>query len=245
MARCSPRSQAILQYLADQKPEAQLAPPAGTMLHYRLLEWLGFISSELHKNFGPLLTPGAVEAAKAPARDKLGKRLHYVANHLASRQYLVGEHFTVADAYLYNVLTWTRIVGIDLSAWPVLAAYRERVQQRPAVQAARRAEGLTSDSPGRWQLARLGQPVPLRPTSLPATRRCSTSCARAAAWRAAAAGGTSRSARRLSGAGSSGRRRILQRAAPVPAPGTGADHLAGPERGCRCHRVPAGSLGPG
>ena len=135
--------QAILQYLADQKPGAQLAPPAGTMLHYRLLEWLSFISSELHKNFGPLLTPGAVEAAKAPAREKLGKRLNYLANHLASRQYVVGEHFTVADAYLYTVLTWTRLVGIELAAWPVLAAYRDRVQQRPAVQAARRAEGLT------------------------------------------------------------------------------------------------------
>jgi glutathione S-transferase len=72
----------------------------------------------------------------------LGQRLAYVANHMASRQYLVGEHFTVADAYLYTVLTWTRLTGIDLAAWPVLAAYRERIQQRPAVQAARKAEGL-------------------------------------------------------------------------------------------------------
>ncbi len=134
--------QAILQYLADQKPGAQLAPPAGTMPRYRLIEWLSFISSELHKGFGPLLRPGGAEDLKTAARDKLGLRLTYVANHLASRQYLVGEHFTVADAYLYTVLTWTRIAGIDLAAWPVLAAYRERVQQRPAVQAARRAEGL-------------------------------------------------------------------------------------------------------
>lgn len=134
--------QAILQYLADQKPEAQLAPPPGTMPHYRLLEWLSFISSELHKSFGPLLTPGAAEEVKAVARNRLGPRLTVVANHLASRQYLVGEHFTVADAYLYTVLTWSRLAGIDLSSWPVLAAYRERVQQRPAVQAARLAEGL-------------------------------------------------------------------------------------------------------
>lgn len=134
--------QAILQYLADQKPGAQLAPPAGTLPHYRLIEWLSYISSELHKGFGPLLRPGVAEDEKAAARDRLGQRLTYVANHLASRQYLVGEHFTVADAYLYTVLTWTRPTGIDLAAWPVLAAYRERVQQRPAVQAARRAEGL-------------------------------------------------------------------------------------------------------
>ena len=134
--------QAILQYLADQKPAAQLAPPAGTMPRYRLIEWLSFISSELHKGFSPLLRPGGAEDVKAAAREKLGVRLTYVANYLASRQYLVGEHFTVADAYLYTILTWTRIAGIDLSAWPVLAAYRERVQQRPAVQAARQAEGL-------------------------------------------------------------------------------------------------------
>lgn len=133
---------AILQFLADQKPGAQLAPPVGTMPRYRLLEWLSFISSELHKSFGPLLRPGAAEDVKTVARDRLVPRLTFVANHLASRQYLVGEHFTVADAYLYTVLTWTRLTGIDLSAWPVLAAYRERVQQRPAVQAARQAEGL-------------------------------------------------------------------------------------------------------
>ena len=133
---------AILVYLADQKPDAALAPPAGTMPRYRLLEWLSFISSELHKGFAPLLRPGAPEDAKATTRDRLGQRFAYVASHMASRQYLVGEHFTVADAYLYTVLTWTRMTGIDLSAWPVLAAYRDRIQQRPAVQAARNAEGL-------------------------------------------------------------------------------------------------------
>ncbi len=134
--------QAILQFIADQRPGAQLAPPAGTMPRYRLIEWLSFISSELHKGFGPLLRPGGPEDTKAAIRDKLGLRLGHVAKHLASRQYLVGDHFTVADAYLYTILTWTRIAGIDLAAWPVLAAYRERVQQRPAVQAARAAEGL-------------------------------------------------------------------------------------------------------
>ncbi|MEO7385646.1 MAG: glutathione transferase GstA [Gammaproteobacteria bacterium] len=134
--------QAILQYIADLKPGAQLAPPAGTMPRYRLLEWLSFVSSELHKGFAPLLRPGSPEDVKAATREKLGKRLGYVASHLASRQYLVGDHFTVADAYLYTILTWTRVAGIDLSAWPVLAAYRERIQQRPAVQAARTAEGL-------------------------------------------------------------------------------------------------------
>ena len=134
--------QAILQYVADQKPDARLAPPAGTLPRYRLMEWLGFIGTELHKNFGPLLRPGGPDEPKVAARDKLSNRLNYVANHLASRQYLVGDHFTVADAYLYTILTWTRVASLDLAAWPVLAAYRDRIQQRPAVQAARAAEGL-------------------------------------------------------------------------------------------------------
>jgi len=133
---------AILQYIADRKPDAQLAPPAGTLPRYRLMEWLAFIGTELHKGFGPFFRPDSTEEIKAAARDKLGQRLAYTANHLASRQYLVGEHFTVADAYLYTILTWSRLAGIDLVAWPVLAAYRDRIQQRPAVQAARKAEGL-------------------------------------------------------------------------------------------------------
>lgn len=133
---------AILQYIADRNPAAGLAPEAGTMAHYRLLEWLNFIVSELHKGFGPLLRPGADDGGKAAARDRLSRRFGHVANHLASRQYVVGDHFSVADAYLYTVLTWTRLVGIDLSAWPVLVAYRDRLQQRPAIQAARAAEGL-------------------------------------------------------------------------------------------------------
>ena len=133
---------AILQYLADQKPGAQLAPPAGTLARYRLMEWLTFIGTELHKGFGPLLRPGTADDVKTQARDKLGQRLAYVAQYLSSRQHLVGDHFTVADAYLYTVLTWARAGGIDLAAWPVLVAYRDRIQQRPAVQAARRAEGL-------------------------------------------------------------------------------------------------------
>lgn len=134
--------QAILQYIADQKPGSHLAPPVGTMPRYRLLEWLSYVSSELHKNFGPLLRPVGPEEFLTATRDKLKLRLNHVAAHLASRQYLVGDHFTVADAYLYTILTWTRIAGMDLAAWPVLAAYRERIQQRPAVQAARAAEGL-------------------------------------------------------------------------------------------------------
>lgn len=132
--------QAILQYVADQKPASQLAPPAGTMARYRLQEWLSFISTELHKNFGPLLRPGGPEEPKTNARDKLSARFGHVANHLASRQYLVGDHFTVADAYLYTILTWSRV--FDLAPWPVLVAYRDRIQQRPAVQQARAAEGL-------------------------------------------------------------------------------------------------------
>ncbi len=133
---------AILQYITDLFPAAQLAPPAGHLDHYRNLEWLNYIATELHKNFGPLLRPGAPEEVRAATTEKLGKRLGYVAMHLASRQYLVGEHFTVADAYLYTVLTWARPGVLDLASWPVLIAYRERIQRRPAVQAARQAEGL-------------------------------------------------------------------------------------------------------
>jgi len=132
--------QAILQYVADQQPASHLAPAAGTLARYRVQEWLSFISTELHKNFGPLLRPGGPEEPKTNARDKLTARFGYVANHLASRQYLVGDHFTVADAYLYTILTWSRV--FDFSPWPVLVAYRDRIQQRPAVQKARAAEGL-------------------------------------------------------------------------------------------------------
>ena len=130
---------AILQYLADLRPELGLAPPNGTLARYRLQEWLAFINSELHKSFGPLFDPSAPEALKERARALLVRRLGYVAGVLEG-PYLAGETFTVADAYLYTVLTWTAHVGPDLAAWPVLAAYVARLAARASIVDAHAAE---------------------------------------------------------------------------------------------------------
>ena len=131
---------AILQYIADQKPASRLAPAAGTMERYRLQEWLNFIGSELHKSFSPLFNPATPEDMRKATRERLEKRLDFVAGHLAGRSYLLGEQFSVADAYLFTVLSWTQGVGIDRAKWPVVDAYYKRVGERRAVQAAREAE---------------------------------------------------------------------------------------------------------
>ena len=133
---------AIVQYIADQAPAAKLAPAAGTMDRYRVHEWLGYINSEVHKGFGPFFVPGTSDEAKATAKANLGKRFGFVQQALEGREFLVGDQFTVADAYLFTVLGWTRIVGIDLGEWPVLKAWHAKIAHRPAVQAAMRAEGL-------------------------------------------------------------------------------------------------------
>ncbi len=133
---------AIVQYLADLVPEKKLAPANGTFERYKLQEWLTFIGTELHKNFSPLFTPTAPEATKDAARQTLAKRLAWVDSELAGKDYLLGEQFTVADAYLLTVTNWARIVKVDLSDFANLLAYRSRVGERPAVQAAMRAEGL-------------------------------------------------------------------------------------------------------
>lgn len=137
---------AIVQYLADLVPEKQLAPAAGTMQRYRLMEWLNYISTELHKGFSPLFNPRAPEEWKAVARETLGRRIALVAERLASSNYLLGEKFSVADAYLFTVLGWARYVKFDLSPWPLLADYQKRIAERPAVRAALIAEGLIKDS---------------------------------------------------------------------------------------------------
>lgn len=133
---------AVVQYLADLVPQKKLAPPSGTMERYRLQEWLNFISTELHKGFSPLFNPKAPEDWKSAARELLGKRVGIAARQLEGRSYLMGEVFTVADAYLFTVLRWARYVKLDLSPWPVLLAYLDRVAARPAVHAALVAEGL-------------------------------------------------------------------------------------------------------
>ena len=133
---------AIVQYIADLAPASNLAPAAGTMARYRLMEWLNFISSELHKGFSPLFTPGMPEEAKTMARTKLGERLAWVNTQLEGRRFLLGDTFTVADAYLFTVAGWGRLVGVDIAPLTELVAYVARVAARPAVQAAMKAEGL-------------------------------------------------------------------------------------------------------
>ncbi|CAG0945422.1 MAG: Glutathione S-transferase GstA [Rhodocyclaceae bacterium] len=132
----------IVQYIADRVPEKRLAPPAGSMERYRLMEWLNYITSELHKTFSPLFNKQASEDWKEAARKLLDRRIEFVAKTLEGRDYLTGQAFTVADCYLFTVLNWAQWVQVDLSRWPVLAAYVQRVAARPAVQAALRAEGL-------------------------------------------------------------------------------------------------------
>jgi glutathione S-transferase len=134
--------QVIVQYVADQVPATQLAPVNGSFARYKLQEWLSFISSELHKGFSPLFNPAMPEEAKVLAKTRLSSRLQWLDGELAGKTYLMGDTFTVADGYLFTVVGWSKHVGIDLSGLPNLTAYMARVGERPAVQAALRAEGL-------------------------------------------------------------------------------------------------------
>ncbi len=132
----------IVQYIADQVPAKKLAPPAGTMARYRLQEWLNFITSELHKGFSPLFNPAMPEDAKPVFRAKLVERFKWVDSQLAGKQYLMGDEFSVADAYLFTVTSWGGYVGVDTSGLANLGAFMERMKARPAVQEALKAEGL-------------------------------------------------------------------------------------------------------
>ncbi len=133
---------ALLPYIADLNPAAQLAPANGTLERYRLTEWLAYINSEVHKSFSPLFTPNASEDTKQHARANLTKRLGWLADRLGSKPYLMGERFSVADAYLFVVLSWAGHVAVDLSPWPNLKAFQERVAARPHVVEALTSEGL-------------------------------------------------------------------------------------------------------
>lgn len=133
---------AIVQYLADQKPEAGLLAPAGSLERARANEWLTFIGTELHKNFSALFKPGTPDAVKESALATIGQRLAYTNQALQGREYLVGERFGVADAYLFVVLGWCQHLSVDLQPYPALQAFQQRVGARPAVQAALKAEGL-------------------------------------------------------------------------------------------------------
>lgn len=134
---------AIVQYLADLAPASKLAPENGSLPRYRLQEWLNYITSELHKAMGLLFSPAFTDEFKASQRIAIGARFDYLSKQLATQSYLMGEQFTVADAYLFTVLGWCKWVGMDLSKWPVLVEYSARIADRPAVQSAMQAEGLT------------------------------------------------------------------------------------------------------
>jgi glutathione S-transferase len=132
----------LVQYLADQAPQSGLAPANGTIARYRLQEWLTFISSEIHKGFGPLWNPALPDASKDAAKAHLAKRFAYLEGELKNRAYLTGERFSAADAYLFTVMNWAAMHSIDLGPYPTLKAYMDRVAARPAVRQALEAEGL-------------------------------------------------------------------------------------------------------
>jgi glutathione S-transferase len=133
---------ALLGYIGELAPSARLILPAGTMGNYRVREWLAFIGTELHKNFGPLFRATTPEATREASLEVLRRRFGFVSEALTGKPYLTGEQFTVADAYLYTVLRWSVPLQIDLAPWPPLGAFMTRVTARPAVQAALSAEGL-------------------------------------------------------------------------------------------------------
>ena len=136
----------VLQYIADLAPQAGLAPAAGTMERYRLMEWLNFIATEIHKIYWPLFHDGT-EVENQKAREKLSRSFAFVEKRLGQGPWLMGQQFTVADAYLVTVLNWARAGGIDLAQWPQLKAFRDRARARPAVAAAMEAEGMTRKAP--------------------------------------------------------------------------------------------------
>jgi glutathione S-transferase len=133
---------AVVQYLADQKPDSGLAPRAGSFERYRLAELLNYISSELHKGFGPLFNPGISADWKTAVLAYLDKQFQWLTGYLGAKNYLMGDTFTVADAYLFTVLSWSSHVGVDLAKYHTLTAYLARVGHRPKVQEALKAEGL-------------------------------------------------------------------------------------------------------
>jgi len=132
---------AVIQYLADEKPRRNLAPKPRTPERYKLIEWINFIASEIHKALGDFFNPRMTPEWREARLERLGKRLDYLNKALGTSEYLMGE-FSVADAYLYTVLRWTGLHQIDLSPWPNIQAYMDRLAARPAVKKAMKAEGL-------------------------------------------------------------------------------------------------------
>lgn len=133
---------AIVQYIADHAPGAGLAPAAGTAERYKLQEWLNFISSEVHKPMGSMFNPAQSADWKEAVKATLGKRLDWLSTQLQNRAFLMGDQFSVADAYLFTILNWAGMVGFDLGKWPLVQQYAARVAQRPKVVESLQAEGL-------------------------------------------------------------------------------------------------------
>ena len=133
---------AIVQYLADLKPQSGLAPANGTMARYQLQSWLNFISSEVHKQFSPLFNPVFPEVVKTFQKERLALRFDQINELLASQEYLMPGGFTVADAYLFTVVRWAKLMNISLDRWPALQAFMEKVKVRPSVHAAQQAESI-------------------------------------------------------------------------------------------------------
>ena len=133
---------AIVQYLADLRPASALAPANGSLARYRLQEALGYINSELHKSYSPLFNPATPEATREERKEYLRRRYALIQATLTRHPYLLGDDFTVADAYLFTVTRWAQFVDLDLTAFPHLQAFQQLVAARPAVARALEAEGL-------------------------------------------------------------------------------------------------------
>jgi glutathione S-transferase len=133
---------AIVQYLADRVPDRNLIPAAGTLSRYHAIEWLNYVATELHKGFSPLFNPKTPDEYKVIARDKLASQFNYLDSVLEKQHYLLGNRFSVADAYLFTVLRWAQALQFDLKKHAHLTAYIDRVAARPAVEATLSAEGL-------------------------------------------------------------------------------------------------------
>ena len=132
----------ILQYIADQHSAAGLVPPCGTFERYGVIEWLNFITSEIHKTYGQLFKDTTPEEYKTISKENLAKRYTFLDEQLASRQYLHGSKFGIADSYLFVVTNWMGRFGLDMNKWPNVKAYYQRIAARPKVQEAMQAEGL-------------------------------------------------------------------------------------------------------
>lgn len=133
---------AVLSYIATLDPAGKLAPQAGTLGFFRVVEWLAFVNGEIHKQLSVLFRATSTDDMKKAATHNALHRYGFVEKSLGEKPWLTGENFTVADAYLYVTLSWLGRLGIDISGYPLLTAYYERCRARPSVQAARKAEGL-------------------------------------------------------------------------------------------------------